>query len=184
VLASGGGGRDAYLLLDCALSAFDLIPRRRRPELTLVAGPLMDAELRTALAERAEAVGAIFHATVHDMPDRLGRSDLFLTMGGYNSVIEALATGCASVVVPRVGPSAEQRIRAERLRDAGLARVIWRHDLTPARLAQAMTARIGAPPATLPLDFDGAVRAAEAIAAMLAAIPPAIATPPEVSIHA
>jgi predicted glycosyltransferase len=167
VLVSGGGGRDAYMLLDSVLAGFEVLAAHRRPELTLVAGPLMDSELSEALQYRAEKAGAIFLDTTPDLPALLAASDLFITMGGYNSVTEALVTGCPALVVPRVGPSAEQRIRAERLVALGLATVVWRHDLTPARMAEALTSRLQPAPATRGLSFDGATVAADRIAAVL-----------------
>ena len=167
VLVSGGGGRDAYMLLDSVLAGFEELASHRRPELTLVAGPLMDSELSEALQYRAEKAGAIFLDTTPDLPALLAVSDLFITMGGYNSVTEALVTGCPALVVPRVGPSAEQRIRAERLVALGLATVVWRHDLTPARMAEALTSRLHPTPATQGLSFDGATVAADRIAAVL-----------------
>lgn len=171
VVVSGGGGRDAYALLDAVLGGFELLPGERRPELTLIAGPLMDAELSSALRHRAAEAGAIFRDAVPDLPALLARSDLFLSMCGYNSITEALVTGCPTVVVPRVGPSGEQRIRAERLQAMGLARVVWRHDLSATRMASVLTAR---PPACATLgglSFDGAAVAAGHISALLAGFP-------------
>jgi predicted glycosyltransferase len=169
ILVSGGGGRDAFVLLDCALEALGTIPRRKRPQATIIAGPLMDAELRTLLHRRAAEVGAEIHDQVNDMPARLAETDLFLTMGGYNSVTEALAVGCPFIVVPRVGPSSEQRLRAERLNALGLARVIERPDLHPVRLASMLTAPLPlpSPAARNALDFNGAARAAEFLVALL-----------------
>lgn len=172
VLVSGGGGRDAYALLDTVLAGYETLPAHRRPLLTLVAGPLMDAELSEALEHRAGQSGAEFHESVPGLPALLAESDLFITMGGYNSVTEALVTGCPSVVVPRVGPSGEQRIRAERLHALGMATVVWRHDLTPARMAAALTTRPPPPGAMAGLDFDGAQIAAAHIAAVLAEAAP------------
>jgi predicted glycosyltransferase len=168
VLASGGGGRDAYALLDMVLAGYEALSPRRRPVLTLVAGPLMDAELADALRHRASGSGAIFHDTAHDLPALLAGSDLFITMGGYNSVTEALVTGCPALVVPRVGPSAEQRIRAERLHQLGMATVVWKHDLTAERMAAALTARPPPRSSLRGLSFDGASVAADHIAAVLA----------------
>lgn len=173
VLVSGGGGRDAYALLDTVLAGYETLPAHRRPELTLVAGPLMDGELSTALQQRATGAGALFREQVPDLPALLAETDLFITMGGYNAVTEALVVGCPALVVPRVGPSGEQRIRAERLQALGLAEVVWRHDLTPSRMARALTARAltaraPTPTAMTGLSFDGASVAAAHIAAVLA----------------
>jgi predicted glycosyltransferase len=167
VLVSGGGGRDAYALLDTMVAGFESLAPQRRPQLTLVAGPLMDAELSDALRHRAAQVGAIFHEAVADLPGHLAASDLFVTMGGYNSVTEALVTGCPAVIFPRVGPSGEQRIRAERLQSMGLATVVWRHELTPARMARVLTSRPPAPGPLGALSFDGARVAAAHIASVL-----------------
>lgn len=181
VLVSGGGGRDAYALLDSALAGQALLPRRKRPEMTLIAGPLMDEELRADLRRKAGDLGVAFHDSVPDMPARLSATDLFITMAGYNSVTEALAIGCPALVVPRVGPSSEQRLRANRLEELNLARVIWRADLTAAVMAQHLTAPVGKrqPPA-IHLDFNGAACAAEFIAAVIdeqARTPAPMATP-------
>jgi len=168
ILVSGGGGRDAFALLDCTLDALALIPGRKRPKATLVAGPLMDSELRDALRRRATDAGVELRDQVSDMPARLAATDLFIGMAGYNSVTEALALGVPSLIVPRVGPSSEQRLRAARLRELGLARVIERPELTPARLAEAIAAPTPLPaPRSVPLDFDGAARAAELLSALL-----------------
>lgn len=171
VLVSGGGGRDAYALLDIVLAGLGRIAPYRRPELTLIAGPLMDGELSADLRSRAAAAGAIFHDATTDLPAMLAASDLFITMGGYNSVTEALVTGCPALVVPRVGPSGEQRIRAERLRTLGMATVVWRHELTAARMAAALTARPPSPAAMPGLSYDGATVAAAHIAAFLTKAP-------------
>lgn len=167
VLVSGGGGRDAYALLDATIAGFESLSPRRRPDLTMITGPLMDTELATALQDRALAAGATCRTSVPDLPALLKVSDLFITMAGYNSVTEALATGCPAVVVPRVGPSGEQRLRAERLQTLGLATVVWRQDLTALRMAEALTAR-PRPRALQPsLSFDGAAVAATHISAAL-----------------
>lgn len=181
VLVSGGGGRDAYALLDTVLAGVEILPLHRRPEVTLIAGPLMDAELSSALRHRAAEAGAIFLDSVLNLPALLAMSDLFITMGGYNSVTEALVVGCPSVVVPRVGPSGEQRIRAERLKELGMATVVWRQDMTAERMATALTARPLLPPEMPGLTFDGAAVAAAHIAAVLADITPSNR---EVTLHA
>jgi len=136
VLVSGGGGRDAYPLIDAALRALELLPARKRPKMTVVTGPLMDAELRSAAMRQGHAVGATVLEHVSDMPAMMAQNDLFLTMTGYNSINEALAIGCPIITVPRLGPSAEQRLRAEALELAGLAHYLRREELGPDSIAR------------------------------------------------
>jgi predicted glycosyltransferase len=166
VLVSGGGGRDAYPLINAAISALSVLPKSKRPAMTIVTGPLMDAELQTDTATRAVPLGIEVKTHVSDLTVEMARSDLLVTMTGYNSINEALAMGCPVVTVPRLGPSAEQRLRAERLDALGLARVLNRETLTPDALARVLTAPLpNVPPR--PLDMDGAEQAARILQTLI-----------------
>jgi predicted glycosyltransferase len=83
-------------------------------------------------------------------------ADRVISMGGYNSVCEILATGRRGLVVPRVEPRQEQRIRAERMSEMGLLEWMHPDDLTPRALAEWMVR----PPETRgppkpQIDFEG-----------------------------
>jgi predicted glycosyltransferase len=81
-------------------------------------------------------------------------------MPGYNTSCDILSHGLRAVVVPRKGPSREQALRAARLQEWGLARVVARDDLDGPRLALAVRDALagGAPPAA-PVPLDGFERA-------------------------
>lgn len=166
VLVSGGGGRDAYPLIDAAISAMTVLPKVKRPAMTIVTGPLMDAELQMETAARAAPLDIEVKAHVPDLTVEMVRSDLLITMTGYNSINEALAMGCPIVTVPRLGPSAEQRLRADRLSALGLARVLDRETLTPSALAHVMTAPLPHV-APSPLRMDGDEQAARILKALI-----------------
>ncbi len=169
-MVAGGGGRDAYPLIDTALSAYRLIPSSQRPNLTLIAGPLMEEGLRAELQIRAKQLGVSCLEMVSDFPALLEQTDLLITMAGYNSVNEALVSRCPLVVVPRVGPSSEQRIRAARLQELQLGRVIYREELTPERIVNVMCTANPLPHHNdlSSLQFTGARKAANLIAEKLA----------------
>jgi predicted glycosyltransferase len=59
---------------------------------------------------------------VDDVPSYLAAADAAVCMGGYNTVCELLALAVPAVLVPRIRPRQEQRMRAERLGDRGLVR--------------------------------------------------------------
>lgn len=170
VLVAGGGGRDAYPLVDAALAAQARLPIGRRPDMLIVTGPLMDEELQEETIDRATPLGVEVKRHVPDLPAEMARADLLLTMTGYNSINEALALGCPIVTLPRLGPSSEQRLRAERLEALGLARVLKREALLPETLARILTAPEPAPP-RLSLRFDGAERAAAALQTLMETLP-------------
>ena len=169
VVVSGGGGRDAYPLIETAIAAVQSIPVRRRPELTVVTGALMDEELKIEAARIGASAGVRVLEHVHDMPALMAGADLLVTMTGYNSINEALAVGCPIVTVPRLGPSAEQRLRAEALERAGLAVHLRREELDPKRLAEIMLDPPRRPASRI--RTDGASNAARVLARMLEDIP-------------
>ncbi|MFK7944310.1 MAG: glycosyltransferase, partial [Paracoccaceae bacterium] len=102
---------------------------------------------------------------VANLPVFMARSDLLITMTGYNSINEALAVGCPIVTVPRLGPSAEQRLRAEALERAGLAHYLRREDLSAQSIAKLLRS---SPRASHParLRTDGVQNAARKIASL------------------
>ena len=57
-------------------------------------------------------------------------------MAGYNSLCEVLAWRKKALVVPRAGPSAEQRIRSQVFSQRSLVRMLDPDNLTPERMAQ------------------------------------------------
>lgn len=136
VLVSGGGGRDAYPMISASIAAMAEIPERKQPRMTVITGPLMDRELQTEAMRLGALNGVEVIDHVADLPARMRRSDLLITMAGYNSINEALAVGCPIVTVPRLGPSAEQRLRAEALERAGLAHYLRREDLSASSIAR------------------------------------------------
>ncbi|AZQ68238.1 response regulator [Silicimonas algicola] len=167
IVVSGGGGRDAYPLIEAAIKAVRTLPVRRRPHLIVVTGPLMDEELKSEARRLGTVTGVTVLEHVPDLPGMMEGADLLVTMTGYNSINEALALDCPIVTVPRLGPSSEQRLRAEALERQGLARYLRREDLTPEALARLMSE----PPPRVPphrLKSDGVTTAARVLAAMIA----------------
>ena len=169
ILVSGGGGRDAYPVLHASLEALARIRAGRRPEMTLIAGPLMEPEMRLPLAKRAEQLGAWFLERTSDMPALLDAADLLVTMGGYNSVTEAIAARCPTVVIPRIGPSAEQRLRAECLERLGFVETVSLEALDPGTLTRLFRQRSRPRKTEMELPLNGAARAAALIAERLSA---------------
>ena len=165
VLVSGGGGRDAFPMIAAAIAAMAELPERKRPRMTVITGPLMDRELQTEAMRAGALNGVEVLEHVVDVPALMAQSDLFITMAGYNSINEALAVGCPVVTVPRLGPSAEQRLRAEALERAGLAHYLRREDLSAASIARLL--RKGPQtPGRSTLNTDGVRNAARVLASL------------------
>ncbi len=112
VLGLVGGGQDGAELA----RAFGAAWSPRGYLRVLVTGPYMDPAVLTQLQRRADATGDLL--VLPFVPSTLPlvrAARAIVTMGGYNTVCEVLATGAPTLVVPRVRPRLEQAIRAERL---------------------------------------------------------------------
>jgi predicted glycosyltransferase len=147
VLVTAGGGGDGAELHSISLEALAML-RQERSELqaVVVTGPLMDAEEHA----RLEMLASSMKDTVHmipfhrDIPGLMRAASLVVSMGGYNSVCEILASGTPGVVVPRTHPRLEQHIRAVAFARLGLLDMVPSSGLTAKILAQAILHRLGA----------------------------------------
>ena len=137
VLATVGSGSDGYPVLAAARAAVDRM-RSRFPDVVaiMVTGPFMPAKLQTAL--RAQATATCRVLSHGDTFQLMAVADAIVSMGGYNSVCEALAVRRPLVIVPRATHKIEQQIRAETLAAHGLARWIHPRDLDERLLGEAL----------------------------------------------
>ncbi|MDA8203498.1 MAG: glycosyltransferase [Chloroflexi bacterium] len=121
VLGTAGGGGDG---VDVLLATLEAAERLGLPSL-LVTGPLMSGEDRAVLQTRVAAShGGHLEEFVPGLEGAMAAASVVVTMGGYNSLMEAIPSGTPTVVVPRTWPRREQQIRAERFASRGLVRVV------------------------------------------------------------
>lgn len=167
VVVTVGGGGDGFDLIKTYLDALASMPALAGLYSLVVTGPLMARGRRELLRAAARAKGLTLMEFTPDLVSYIAAADLVVSMAGYNTVCETLSLGVRALLVPRVRPRAEQRIRAECLAQRGYARVLLPEDLSPARLADEIVAALAAPPPEVRLNFDGLSRASQAIAELL-----------------
>src|SRR5205807_10251006 len=101
---------------------------------------------------------------VEDSPSCIAAADLVVCMAGYNTLSEVLYLKKKALVVPRSGPSAEQRTRARLFAERRLIDVLDPADLSPEKLAQRLVEdlrRNDYPVDNEALPMDGAREAAD-----------------------
>jgi len=159
LVLSPGGGEDGYELLSLFLEARDggFLPTGHLP--VLVTGPGMPEARVAELRHRLGANGRLLEFSDH-FTSILAAADLVITMGGYNTLTEALCLGKRVVSVPRVRPRREQWIRAQRFAERGLLTMVEPDGASPATLGAAIRHELGRDVSTgcLPLDFGGLER--------------------------
>ena len=137
VVATVGSGSDGYPVLEAAQAAVQRLQAKFSDlHAILVTGPFMPADQRARLETRATAACRVVPRA--DNLQLLAAADAVVSMGGYNSVCEALAVGRPLVIVPRATHKVEQQIRAEALAAHGLARWVHPKELNGDRLADAL----------------------------------------------
>ena len=137
VLAIVGSGSDGYPVLEAARAAVERLQAKFPGLLAiLVTGPFMPADKQARLQAQATATCRV--VSWADNFELMTAADAVVSMGGYNSVCEALVQARPLVIVPRATHKVEQQIRAETLAAHGLARWVHPRELTGERLAQAL----------------------------------------------
>jgi predicted glycosyltransferase len=163
VVVTTGGGHDGYPLMRSCLEAFHLIGKDSRFEAVLITGPLMDPDQREQLRSQARGLGARVFGCVEDAPSFINAADLVITMAGYNSLCEVVSLRRKALVVPRLGPRAEQRMRAKLFQEKGLIDVLEPQEVSPKYLAQRIIEdleRTDFPQAHAAIDTTGTSNAA------------------------
>lgn len=132
----------------------------------LLAGQRLPDEVFASLAAKAHP-GLVVERARADFTTLLANCALSISQGGYNTVMEVLATGARAVLVPYGGGhETEQTLRARLLAERGLAVQISEVQLSAARLAGAVetalgSARRGSPSGGDGIDLEGARKTAE-----------------------
>ena len=166
VLISAGGGAVGGPLLQAAVAARTLSAERDRPWRLITGGNLPQAEFERLQASAKEFTVERFRT---DFKDLLSRCRVSVSQGGYNTVLEILASRTPSVIVPfaEAGES-EQTDRAELLAAKGLLRLLPAPALDAARLAAEIDrAAVMAIP-SFTINLDGARESAALILDALA----------------
>ncbi len=135
VVVMGGGGLDAYPMMQTCMKALRILGPHAGVEAIFISGPLMDNQRRERLREQAKGLKVRVLTHVEDSLSYLNAAHLVVTMAGYNSLCQVLQLRKKSLVVPRPGPSAEQRMRASLFAERGLADMIDPADLSPKKMA-------------------------------------------------
>lgn len=167
IVVTAGGGGDGFQLVKNFLDAYDSDKELGDTVALVVTGPLMPVDKREMLIGAVRNDRLTLLEFTPDLVSYMAAADLVVSMAGYNTVCEVLSLGVRSLLVPRVRPRSEQRIRAERLAARGIVRMLLPEDLTPERLALEIKNSLASQPPRVTLDLNGLSRASRAILGLL-----------------
>jgi predicted glycosyltransferase len=164
IAASIGSGQylTGLTLLETVLRAAQLLQGRIPHEFHVFSGPLMPEEAYSRLQTLASESGNVrLSRYTPDLAAVLKRAELSVSMGGYNTTMDVLASRVRALVYPVTSNGdQEQCIRAERLARAGVIDVIRTEELTPEELARKLERALSKTPTQLTVNREGAANSA------------------------
>jgi predicted glycosyltransferase len=176
VTASSGGGVDGGRLLAMFIDAAKALAPRLAGSRLVVGGPLLSEVELSDLRQRAIGSGIGVAHFLSGLDRRIADSDLVVTMPGYNTTCELLSSQARAIVVPRSGPSLEQRMRAAQLERWGRAIALEPTGLDHLAVARAIEGAMSGPePSAPPVRLDGLERAVRLFEALAARTEPTVA---------
>jgi predicted glycosyltransferase len=170
VLCLVGGGQDGFDLA----TTFVQTPMPPGQQGVVLTGPFMSAAQRRELDALAAANPDVtVLGFVPNAEEFLSGAGAVVSMAGYNSVCEILATPTPALLVPRVRPRTEQLLRAQRLADQGLTEMVEPDLLQPASLARWLCSAVAGSPqravrASSRVDLNGLQLVPALVAALVA----------------
>jgi predicted glycosyltransferase len=168
VFVTAGGGQDGYELFSASLVATRSLAQRLPLKTLLVTGPELGTEQTQAICRAAQTQdGLQVIEFTDDLMSYMNAADIVISMAGYNTICELLTLGKRSILVPRVRPIEEQRIRAERLAGFRAFRTILPDELTPRVLERAIEEELQLAQSTAPVPTCIDLGALPRITAML-----------------
>ena len=156
IVASAGGGRSGALLLKSVVSAFRSIQTNQSSFLFVFTGPYMDQKDFDQIKAHS-GNGISVSRFTDDFLSYLIAADLSVSMGGYNTCMNLIATKVPAMVFPFSGDR-EQGIRVSRLERLGILKQLNGRDLGHQRLSALMKESISRrPSASVSIDMNGAL---------------------------
>jgi predicted glycosyltransferase len=168
IVASAGGGRFGYDLLNAVVNASKILQTRIPHQFQIFTGPFMpDAQVAELQAVASENL-MIRRFTPH-LIQYLERADLSISLGGYNTTMNILRTGARSLIFPAASEeqTGEQTIRAAKLAQKGILDVLTIDDLQPNRLAEKILTALQHQPVSHSFDLQGAEKSAARLKQLL-----------------
>ncbi|MDP1993272.1 MAG: glycosyltransferase [Syntrophales bacterium] len=155
IVASAGGGTVGHILLEAVVEAFEFMNIDKPTHLHVFTGPFLGEDAFERLRQRPNRHLRIFRFT-SDFMSYLSGADLSVSMAGYNTCMNIAAAQVPALVWP-FPQNREQGLRAARLAQLGILRVLTDEELRPGRLSAIMQKGIALRSRSLvDIDLNGA----------------------------
>jgi len=160
IVQSVGGGHIGANLLRSTLAASPLLARTHPHKLIVFTGPYAtDEDFAEYQAMAAGHDWITVKRFTKRFPDYLDAANLSVSLGGYNTTMNLLATNTYGLMYPFL-QNREQRMRTTRLEERGIVKMLLDEDLAPEIMAANMAAGLDREPKPHGLDLNGGLNSA------------------------
>lgn len=155
ILVTPGGGEDGYQLINTYLSGLALLPAHYNLKSLVICGSEMPQEQKKDLYQAAQKYPQVqIKEFTDDLISYIDAADAIVSMAGYNTACEILSLKKRAVIVPRIKPSKEQLIRAQRMAHLGLFKAIHPEHLNPQVLMNEVLSQLNQQQLVPAFDLD------------------------------
>ncbi len=134
IVVSAGGGSVGEQLLKAAAKAHGMLETPGKVMMKIFTGPYMKDKDKTDIRDLASA-GVEVEEFSKDFISLLGAADLSISMAGYNTCMNSVATHVDSLVWP-FDQNREQRLRATKISEFSSMTLLEDEDLKPERFSK------------------------------------------------
>jgi len=165
IIASIGGGRFGHELAEAVVRSAPLLAGRIPQRIQLYTGPFCPDVVVTRLRDLANGHGNItVERFTPDLHQKLQSAGMSISMGGYNTTMNILATGVRAMMMGCTNNGGMDQVeRVEKLGHLGVVNVIRPGDLEPARFTQKLVECLEHKPARTALDINGVTATARVL---------------------
>ncbi|WP_193193410.1 glycosyltransferase family protein [Nostoc sp. MG11] len=168
ILVSVGGGRFGHELLDCVVKTAPWLEKKLPHNIQVFTGPFMPEDKFNQLQAMArDSKNIRIGRYTPYLLSYMKKAELSISMSGYNTTMNILTTGVRAMILPFTGnQDREQTIRAEKLSDLGVVRLLNPNDLQPDYLALKIINYLQYQPNKINFDFAGVEKTASLLKAL------------------
>lgn len=154
IVASIGGGNVGSELLRATVKAITLLQRDKSIQLQIFHGPYCDSETIKYLLNQKSTTLRVNRFS-NRFAHWLAAADLSISMAGYNTCMNLIASGIPCLVYP-FKQNSEQRLRAQKIVEKTPLGILDDNDLVPEQFAKRIDRQLQRQRVTPQIDLDGA----------------------------
>jgi predicted glycosyltransferase len=157
ILVSVGGGRFGHELIDCVIASADILEHKLPHHIQIFVGPFAPEEKFQIWQKNTEHKKNIkVNRYTRNLLNYMQKADLSISMSGYNTTLNVMTTGVRAMILPFKGnDDQEQRIRASKLDQLGVVKMLDDSDLQPEIFSTKVIDYLATEPKKIKFDANG-----------------------------